>query len=449
MHREQAVGLRGCLATALLARSADEGVAVAVVLLALHRTGGAAEGAFVLTAWMAPHVVAAPLAGALLARARRVRRWYVAALGGFAAAIAVLAACLGQVPAPLTLAVAALGGACGPVVSGGLSSLLADLVPPERLGRAYGLDAAVYNAASVGGPAAATVVAVTSSPAYALVALAGSAALAALLALRLPARRPPLVPHPTAQPTGSRTTTGGRATDGEDGPDSGRGTDGEDGPDSVRATDSRRATDSEAGQRVPSFRADLVAGLLAVLRIPQLRAITTSTTLAFVGLGGLGTTAVLLAESRGSPGAGGLLVTAFAVGALLGSLACARWWPRAPAPALASWSLLGLGLALAAASFTSHWAQCVALFAAAGTAEGPLLGATLRIRADHSPARLRAQVFTTAAGLKISAAAAGAALVGVAAGSVSPGTLLLCLAATQLAAVPLGLLAGRGHRPAR
>ncbi|MBU7598318.1 MFS transporter [Streptomyces sp. P38-E01] len=434
--------MRDCLATALLARSADEGVAVAVVLLALHRTGGAAEGAFVLTAWMAPHVVAAPLAGALLARARRVRRWYVAALGGFAAAIAVLAACLGQAPAPLTLAVAALGGACGPVVSGGLSSLPAELVPPERLGRAYGLDAASYNAASVGGPAAATVIAVATSPAYALLALAGSAALAALLALRLPARRPPPVPHPTAQPTGGHTTTGKREAAG------GRGPDGEARYGEARPG-SEHGPDGEVGRQLPPFRADLVAGLLAVRRIPQLRAITTSTTLAFVGLGGLGTTAVLLAEGRGSPGAGGLLVTAFAIGALFGSLACARWWPRAPAPALASWSLLGLGLALAAASFTSHWVLCVALFAAAGTAEGPLLGATLRIRADHSPARLRAQVFTTAAGLKISAAAAGAALVGVAAGSVSPGTLLLCLAATQLAAVPLGLLAGRGRRPAR
>ncbi|WP_245246482.1 hypothetical protein [Streptomyces lonarensis] len=39
----------------------------------------------------------------------------------------------------------------------------------------------------------------------------------------------------------------------------------------------------------------------------------------------------------------------------------------------------------------------------------------LRLRADHSPERRRPQVFTTGAGLKISAAALGAALAATAA----------------------------------
>lgn len=382
-------GLRGYLATAFLARFAEEGMGVAVVLLALHRTGGAAEGAFVLTAWMAPHIVAAPLAGALVARARRPRWFYVLALGGFAVAIAVLATCLGRVPLPLTLLVAVAGGACGPVVSGGLSSLLASLVPADGLGRAYGLDAAVYNAASVASPAVVSVVAVTLSPGLAVTTLAGAAAVAALFALSLPGYR----------------------------------------------------AESEDEAQLPALRKDLVTGLVTLWRVPELRAITASTTLAFVGLGGLGATAVLLAAAQGSPGAGGLLMTAFAVGALGGALVVARWWPTAYAPRLASCCLLGLGLALTAAALTDRWPLCVALFALAGVAEGPLLSATLRIRAEHSPAALRPQVFTTGAGLKISAAACGAALVGVAADALSPATLLLCLASTQLAAVPLGLLA--------
>lgn len=48
------------LAAALAARIASEGMGMAVVLLALERTGSAAHGAFVLTAWLAPHVLAAP-----------------------------------------------------------------------------------------------------------------------------------------------------------------------------------------------------------------------------------------------------------------------------------------------------------------------------------------------------------------------------------------------------
>lgn len=387
-----ATGTRGrlgmYLATAFLARFAEEGMGVAVVLLALHRTGGAAQGAFVLTAWMAPHVVAAPLAGALVARARRPRWFYVLTLGGFAVAIAVLAACLGRVPLPLTLVVAVAGGVCGPVVSGGLSSLVASLVPAGGLGRAYGLDAAVYNAASVASPAVVSVVAVTLSPGLALASMAGAAAVAALFALGLPGHRP----------------------------------------------------ESERGAQPPALRKDLVTGLVTVWRVPELRAITASTTLAFVGLGGLGATAVLLAAAQGSPGAGGLLMTAFAVGALAGSLVVARWWPSIYAPRLASRCLLGLGLALAAAALTDHRSLGVALFALAGVAEGPLLSATLRIRADHSPPALRPQVFTTGAGLKISAAACGAALVGLGADALSPATLLLGLAVTQLAAVPLGRL---------
>lgn len=125
-------GLPFYLATAFCARVADEGMSVAVALLALQRAGSAAQGAFILTAWMAPHAVAAPLVGALVTRARRPRLCYLGALSGFAAAVASLSLLVGRAPAPVTLAVALAGGACGPVVTGGLSSLIATLVPHGR-----------------------------------------------------------------------------------------------------------------------------------------------------------------------------------------------------------------------------------------------------------------------------------------------------------------------------
>ncbi|MFD8544375.1 MFS transporter [Streptomyces sp. NPDC059649] len=383
-------GLPLYLATAFFARLADEGMAVAVVLLAVQRTGSAAQGAFVLTAWMAPHVVAAPLVGALAPRVRRLRLGYLGALSGFAAAIAVLSQLLGRAPLPVTLAVALAGGACGPVVSGGLSSLIAVLLPAGgRRDRAYALDAAVYNAASVAGPAVVSAVAALASPGAATLLIGAAAALGASLAGGLPYRHTDQ-PVPGALP-------------------------------------------------VTTLRADLMAGLAAVWRTRELRAITAATCLAFGALGGLTTTTVLLAAHRGHPGAGGALMTAFALGALIGSLVAARRQPPLPDHHLATVSLCGTGLALAAAALVPSPGAGLALFALAGVCDGPLLTATLRIRATHAPPRARAQVFTLGAGLKFTAASVGATLVGAAA-ALPPALLLAGIAGVQLAAAALHAL---------
>ncbi|WP_406480401.1 MFS transporter [Streptomyces platensis] len=384
-------GLPLYLATAFFARLAEEGMAVAVVLLALQRSGSAGQGACVLTAWMAPHVFAAPLVGTLVSRMRRPWLCYLGALGGFAVAIAVLATSVGRVPVPVTFAVALVGGSFGPVVSGGLSSLITGLLPAGgRRDRAYALDAAVYNAASVAGPAAAGLTATVASPGAAMLLLAAAAATAAALATGLPYGRT----RPAA------------------------------------------ADDTPAG----TLRADLAAGLAAVWRIHALRALTAGTCLAFVGVGGLTTTTVLLAGHRGHPGAGGILMTAFALGALAGSLAVARWRPPLSDPRLATLALCGTGVALAAAALPVSPTATGALFVLAGLCDGPLLTATLRLRAAHAPPPVRAQVFTLGAGLKITAAACGAALVGAAA-ALPPPLLLLGIAAVHLAAALLYALA--------
>ncbi|MGW3054983.1 MFS transporter [Streptomyces goshikiensis] len=380
------------LAAAVSARFASEGMGMAVVLLALERTGSAAYGAYVLTAWLAPHVLAAPLAGAAAARARRPRLFHVAALGGFTAAVAALAVLLGRAPAVVVLAVAVLGGSCGPMVTGGLSSLVAGLVPAgARRDRAYGWDASTYNAASVTAPAVVGLVAALASAAPAMAVLAASGVLAAALAASLPY--------------------------GEPGPAPG----------------------------VP--RAGPGAGLAALWRVRELRAITSATTLAFVGIGSLTTTSVLLAGGLGSPGAGGVLMTAFALGALGGSLTLGRMTAVEPGR-LARWALAGTGVALAAAALSPSLAVTAALFAVAGVCDGPLLTATLRIRSECAPEAVRTQVFTLGAGLKLTAASAGAALVGLTADA--PARVLLGgIAALQLAAALLhGALAARGSVPA-
>ncbi|MEV7521188.1 MFS transporter [Streptomyces sp. NPDC091371] len=380
------------LAAALAARFANEGMGMAVVLLALERTGSAAHGAFVLTAWLVPNVLAAPLAGAAAARTRRPRLFHVGALAGFTAAVAALSVLLGRAPAVLVFAVAVLGGTCGPMVTGGLSSLVTGLVPagPGR-DRAYGWDASSYNAAAVTAPAVVSLVAAVVAAGPAMGVLAASGALAAALAATLPYEEP-----------------------GAGGP--------------------RRGALAGAG-----------AGLAALWRVRELRAVTSATTLAFVGIGSLTTTSVLLAAGLGSPGAGGVLMTAFALGALAGSLTLGRMTSVEPGR-LVRWALAGTGAALTAAAFTPSVAVTAVLFAVAGVCDGPLLTATLRIRSEHSPDGVRTQVFTLGAGLKMTAASAGAALVGLAA-EAPAGLLLTGIAGLQFAAALLHVLTV-GRRPA-
>ncbi|MFI5863518.1 MFS transporter [Streptomyces sp. NPDC051546] len=375
-------GLGRYLAAALAARFASEGMGMAVVLLALQRTGSAAHGAFVLTAWLAPHVLAAPLAGAAAARSRRPRLFHVGALAGFTTAVAALALLLGRAPTPVVLAVAVLGGSCGPMVTGGLSSLVAGLIPPgPARDRAYGWDASTYNGAAVTAPAAVSLVAAFGSAGPAMGLLAASGALAAALAATLPYAEP------------------------------GRG----------------------ATPGAP--RAGMGAGLAALWRVPQLRAITSATTLAFLGLGALTVTSVLLATSLGSPGGGGVLMTAFALGALTGSLTLGRI-TTVPPGRLARWAMAATGVALTVAAFTPSLPLAAVAFAAAGVCDGPLLTATLRIRSEFAPDGTRTQVFTLGAGLKVTAASTGAALVGLAA-DVRPWILVLAIAVLQLAAALL------------
>lgn len=105
-------------------------------------------------------------------------------------------------------------------------------------------------------------------------------------------------------------------------------------------------------------------------------------------------------------------------------------------------------MALTAAAFTPSVALAAALFAVAGVCDGPLLTATLRIRAQYAPPGVRTQVFTLGAGLKMTAASAGAALVGLAAAAPA-GLLLTGIAGLQFAAALLHVLAsGRAPAPA-
>ncbi len=102
-------------------------------------------------------------------------------------------------------------------------------------------------------------------------------------------------------------------------------------------------------------------------------------------------------------------------------------------------SLIGIGVPLAVAAASTSLAFTTVLFAVSGLSTGPFTGALFTARQDRAPEQLRAQVFTIAAGLKTTTAAAGAGLAGALAQTATATQLLLAAACPVLAGI-LGLL---------
>ncbi|WP_375423230.1 MFS transporter [uncultured Friedmanniella sp.] len=377
------------LAAAVLVRLADEGARVALLLLALERTGSAGRGGVLVAALLVPHVVAAPVVGLLTDRARRPGRVLAVAAVGFAACLATAALGLGRLPFGLVLAVLLVGGCCGPALTGGVTSQLQTLVAPAALPRAYGFDSLTYNTAGVAGPALAAVLATALSAAGATWVLAAAAAVSALLLAGLP--------------LGSRRTN--------------------------------------------TARPAVTAGVTVMLREPVLAKVTLATSLAQLGGGALPVVIAVLTARQHHPSATGWLLTAVAAGGLVGSLLW-TWRPvRAERAGLVVMvSLLGVGLPLVAAAGLRSLPGLAVLLAVSGAFLGPLTGALFTVRQQHAPEELRASVFTLGAGVKMSCAAAGAALAGVFAGLPTT-TLLLGVGAAPLVAGGFGLLGLRALGP--
>jgi MFS family permease len=357
-------------------RTADEGAQIALALLALERTGSAGLGGALVAVLLVPHVLAAPVVGLLVDRARRPGLLLGAAAAAFGLALLVAAVGLGRLPTALVLAVLLAGGCCGPALTGGLSSRLGTMVPDDRLPRAFGLDSLTYNTAGMAGPAVAAVLAGTTSAATAAVALGVAAVVGGAGIATLPAG-------------GAVTST-----------------------------------------------TDLLGGLRAIVREPVLATLTGSTSLGQLGFGMLPIVVAVAASRAGEPAAAGWLLTATAAGGLVGSLLWTRW-PARPqrSPRWVAIGLAGAGLPVLAGGLHPTLPVLAVLFVVAGVADGPLFGALLLTRQHWSPPAQRSQVFTLGAGAKISAAAAGAALAGALAGGPTGGQLALAGGIPVLAAV--------------
>ncbi|MGW0209953.1 hypothetical protein ACWDZ8_30615 [Streptomyces sp. NPDC003233] len=187
---------------------------------------------------------------------------------------------------------------------------------------------------------------------------------------------------------------------------------------------------------------DLAAGTRVIVGNPRLARATLASVVCCAAQGILTACVPLLGERvLGAAGRGALLLSCAAVSALVANAVIARF-PQyvAPDPVIWAGALIQAGaFALAA---TGRPAVLVVALLLAGIGEGPQLTALFAIRHREAPDRLRGQIFTTGASLKITAFAMGAAIAGPLATWSLPGTLataagVAACAAPAFFAVPL------------
>ena len=353
------MGVAGYLAAATPPRLAVGGITVAIPVLAVEQLGDVAIGGLLAAAALGPSIVAAPIVGAVLDRTR-APGMFVAGAGLVTAAAFATAAFLGSVPVWLVAIALVVAGIATPFVMGGLSSFVTERIPDER--RAYAVDALAYNLGAVVGPAVVAAATAFGSARLATLLMAASALLGAIGTV-------PLRLRPVAgEPHGSMMRT-------------------------------------------------IAAGFRHIATHRPLAVITASGTLSQFGAGGLAIAAVALSVQRGGDAGGGaLIVTAFAVGGLLGAV-----WNSAHPTRSRPELTMGVGFAatgvftvLAALDLGTPWT--IGAIFTSGLFTAASAAAMLLIRKQQSPPSLRSQVFTVGAGLRAAASAAGAAVAGLSAG---------------------------------
>jgi MFS family permease len=382
---------RRYLAAATVARLGDS-MWLGVVLLVLARTHDAALAGATLSAATLPTVVSAPLLGAWLDRSAHRRAALALNQVMLAACVLGLLALAGRGPVLATLGCAALAGLTQPLVTGGMSSMIPALVAADRVPRACAAESVTYDVAEVAGPALAGGLAAAIAPSAALVAQAAVALVGLALVARLPA-----IP-----------AAAGAARD---------------------------------------LRGALTAGMRALGTIRPLRSATLVSVLV-AGAGGLLALAIpeLARRLTGEASAAGLLFAVMAVGSIAGAAALPRAERRWATHRIVLAAALAEGIAWGTLALAGPAWPAYALLVLAGLASGLAFAAVFAVRTAHAPEPVRAQVFTSAAGLKVGASAIGTAASGV---LVAAGGLALPLGAAAVAcavAAGAGSLAAAGAR---
>lgn len=353
------MGAAGYLASSIPLRLASAGSAVALPILAVHELGDVAVGGALVAASLAPAVVAAPLAGVALDRARSPRLLViVAAVATFAGFVAT--SLLGILPLPLIVLLLVVAGCAAPFYFGGQSSFVTGEIADERA--AYAYDALSYNISSVAGPGIVAVAAVTGFSRLGMLLMAGAALAGALgaFALRMAAR-----------PRGAET-----------------------------------------------FLGTIAAGARHLTGHAPLRLVILSGGVSQFGAGALPIAAIALSlERAGSAAQGAVIVTAFAIGGLAGAVFSAiRPGSRFSPAFVMTGGFAAIGVLTLAAIPDLGLPWTIAVIGASGLFTASSSAAMLLLRKQQSPAGVRSQVFTIGSGLRAATGAAGAAVAGVVAG---------------------------------
>lgn len=350
-------GLARYVLAATLARSADGGAVVAVVLLVT--TSGAPGW---LAGLLGACITAPHLFGPLIARRMDTARdgRTVIALAciahGLTLAAAVLLYPVTQpiVPGLLLLA----SGLVGPLLTGGISSRLAAIAGSDRTSqrRAQGWDVATYGIGGTIGPALVAAVSAWADPAVAALILADSTLVAAAVVRLLPYSPPAAVPSDVPRPGRTLLMMVGS------------------GP----------------------LRRTLYLTVVVALSVAALP------------ISAVASTGVLRVE----PAAAGILTAAYGLGGLIGSAGVMIRPMRTDADPLMTWLGAAVGAALCGAALAGVFPAAIVAYAFAGLLNSYFFAATLAARSEYAPPEARGQVFVWVGALKITAGSAGTALAG-------------------------------------
>lgn len=350
--KESRYTLHHYLAGALPARLGDEMSGQALLLLGIA-AGSATLGSTLLAGLTFAAALGGPLLGALLDRSRHPGRILASAIVFYAIGLAIIALTLGHMPVWASIVLALFAGLFMPAISGGWSSRLKSFIADEHMTRASAIDAATFNIAGLAGPGLAGLIAAWMGAGWTVAILVTLLVAALPMAWNLPKR--------TA-----------------DNP-----------PDSP-------------------FAKTLQAGFRIIFTKRPLLRITLVSVLSYLGIGMLWVISPLIGiELFGNAGYGGVLMSILSVSALVATIAYAKWPTRHSPDTIAFATTAILGLAMLILAFANNAIMVIIAMLIAGLADGPQLAAIFAVRHRESPDHARSQVFTTAASLKITAAAVG------------------------------------------
>ncbi|WP_034287784.1 MFS transporter [Amycolatopsis benzoatilytica] len=330
---------------------------------------GAVAGSTLLAGLTAAAAVGGPWLGAVLDRSRRPGRVLAIALAGYATGLAMVTALAKTAPFALVVAVVIATGLFGPAIAGGWTAQVPSVT--GQLARASTLDAMTFTVAALAGPGLAGALATGAGAETAMVAAAGLVLVAVPFAWRLPEQE---------------------------------------------RTERPRMRDAAT----------------VLLRNPALRQSTATSTLSFAGIGMAFVCYPLIGEQRlGGAGYGTLLLVASSIASFAANAVLAKrtWSPDL----VIRLSTVVLALGFAGTAVAPNAVLLVTAAAITGIGDGPQLAALFAVRHREAPPAVRAQVFTTAASVKIAGMALGTALAGPLAGH-SPAAGLAAAAGIQLLA---------------